>query len=312
MAYGRPTTSFGQRRALGMRYGQDPALLLEQQRMEQEYAAQPERARLAEQIRQNNLLDQRRQEALDAQGKAAMVGTVGNVAGMGLQAAKLGKDMGWWSSKYPTTTAPISPSVIGATSPTYGEGMSLSGTQYPVPVTQTPTLGAQLPQVDTSINPATVDVNATTGLGTGAAETASMFGGDTAGMLASDATAGMPYVTGQAVGDLTSTVASSSQPYSLYRTAADQAFKGGADWLSRGNSMQQQAGEQLNDWVVKPMAQETLAGAARSMRDSTVGTGSILNSEYSDATKHISDVLNPDQTVFDTLGKGISKIFGKG
>ena len=103
MAYGQPTTSFNQRRALGIRYGQDPALTLEQQRMEQEYIAQPARAANAQRIQEMNLLDQRRQEAIDRQGRASMINAGGNVVSMGMQAAKMGKDMGWWGNGKPVT-----------------------------------------------------------------------------------------------------------------------------------------------------------------------------------------------------------------
>lgn len=73
-------TSWGQRKALGRRYGTDPAQISEQQRIAQEYALQPERERLAfmraeSERQQRNLEDAQKQAEI-----AGMVGTAGNVA----------------------------------------------------------------------------------------------------------------------------------------------------------------------------------------------------------------------------------------
>lgn len=76
--------SFGTRKALGRRYGQDPALALELERLEKEYALMPSReARILERERlaqQQSQYDQNRKDA-----KAA--GITGTIANLGTTAA---------------------------------------------------------------------------------------------------------------------------------------------------------------------------------------------------------------------------------
>ena len=91
MAY----TSFGTRKALGRRYGIDPAILLEMERLQQQYALAPGReargmqaSQFAQSLAQNesqfnqNLAMQK--EANEQAGKSGMVGTLGNVATTGM------------------------------------------------------------------------------------------------------------------------------------------------------------------------------------------------------------------------------------
>lgn len=101
MAY----TSFGTRRALGRRYSIDPALLLELERLNQQYALAPgreARGMQAQQFQQSlaqnesqfnkNLAFQN--EQLKQQGKASMVGTVGNVLTTGALLRGMTKEKG--------------------------------------------------------------------------------------------------------------------------------------------------------------------------------------------------------------------------
>ena len=91
MAY----TSFKQRKALGRRYGTDPALLLEMERLQQQYALAPgreARGMQAAQFQQSMAFNQEqavlnrkeREEAADQAATSGMVGTASNVATTGL------------------------------------------------------------------------------------------------------------------------------------------------------------------------------------------------------------------------------------
>jgi len=76
MAY----TEYKTRKALGMRYSTDPALLLDQQRMEQEYGLMMPRAALAEQKRQADIQRQAQEDANKRSGMSGLVSTAGNLA----------------------------------------------------------------------------------------------------------------------------------------------------------------------------------------------------------------------------------------
>ena len=80
---GMGTVSWGQRKALrGIPYGTDPAYLLAQQQMQEEYNLMPERARLAEEKRQRKIQQDEAAKARDAQGRGALVSAGGNVLAM--------------------------------------------------------------------------------------------------------------------------------------------------------------------------------------------------------------------------------------
>lgn len=84
-------TSFGTRKALGRRYSVDPALILEQERLQNEYSLIPNREARATQERQFGqtmafnaeqaaLNRAERQDANEQSGTASMIGSVGNIA----------------------------------------------------------------------------------------------------------------------------------------------------------------------------------------------------------------------------------------
>ena len=80
---GMGTVSWGQRKALrGIPYGTDPAYLLAQQQMQEEYNLLPERARLAEEKRQRDKAQEEADKARQAQGRGALVSAGGNVLAM--------------------------------------------------------------------------------------------------------------------------------------------------------------------------------------------------------------------------------------
>lgn len=67
--------SFGQRRGLGRKYSIDPELIAEQQRIQEEYAAQPQRAALAENKRQFDKSAQLTEAQRASSERGAMIGT---------------------------------------------------------------------------------------------------------------------------------------------------------------------------------------------------------------------------------------------
>lgn len=166
-------TSWGQRRALGRRYSQDPALAMELERLEKEYALIPSReARLLERERlsqQQSQYDQNRQDAK----LSGITGTVANVGTTAAMMRAMTKAPGEpffvnpFAAKAPMasiTTPQVGQSanaVMGMNAPSYlAENASLAPGAY-------------------SINPATVDATsagisagADVGMGAGAAETA--------------------------------------------------------------------------------------------------------------------------------------------
>jgi hypothetical protein len=80
---GMGSVSWGQRKALrGIPYGTDPAYLLAQQQMQEEYNLMPERARLAEEKRQRDKAQEEADKARQAQGRGALVSAGGNVLAM--------------------------------------------------------------------------------------------------------------------------------------------------------------------------------------------------------------------------------------
>jgi len=112
-------TSFNQRKALGTRYSLDPAMLLEQQRLEQEYGMMLPRAQLAEQKRQFNERMDLEKNAQKQAGYQGMIGTAGNLGMLYMLGKSVG--MGVTQPLVPTTQA-ITNSLSGVT----GTGQGLS------------------------------------------------------------------------------------------------------------------------------------------------------------------------------------------
>ena len=75
-----PYTSFGTRKALGRRYGVDPALLLESERLAHEYALAPGREARALQASQFGQGLALQREQMEGAERGGMVGTAGNLA----------------------------------------------------------------------------------------------------------------------------------------------------------------------------------------------------------------------------------------
>ncbi len=129
-------TSWGTRRALGRRYAIDPALLLENERLQQEYAAMPGREARALQAGQFDRSMTFNQEQADlnrkSSEKAGITGTVGNVAttaalgyfmkGGGATPAVTPGVTGAYSTG--ATAVPAGTFQTGGTAPIFTEGMT--------------------------------------------------------------------------------------------------------------------------------------------------------------------------------------------
>jgi len=72
-------TSYNNRRALGMRYSRPPELVLDEERLAQEYAQLPSKRALAEQQRQFNIAQENQKNAQTKSGVSNLVGTAGNL-----------------------------------------------------------------------------------------------------------------------------------------------------------------------------------------------------------------------------------------
>lgn len=90
MAY----VSYKTKRALGAKYSRPPEIEMEEKRLEQQYAMIPQMAQIRESKRQANMAMLDRTRTREAQEKMAtqsgIMGTVGNVASLGMQAYKAG------------------------------------------------------------------------------------------------------------------------------------------------------------------------------------------------------------------------------
>jgi hypothetical protein len=173
MAY----TSYRQRRALGKRYGTDPALELEKERLRQEYAMVPARERLAF-AREESAANRRFQEdQLSAQETAGMIGTAGNVLGTAgyLRAITMPEGAPFFGET-------ISGLFGGGTAAT--SGMTAGGTTL---AGAAPTVGLTTGAVEGAVAPAVIDTAAGTAGAT--AGTAGVAG--TAGAMLAPAGAGM-------------------------------------------------------------------------------------------------------------------------
>ena len=95
-------TSYNNRRALGMRYSRPPELVLDEERMAQEYAMLPSKRALAEQQRQFNIAQENQKDAQQKAGVSSLVGTAGNLGSLYL----MGK-MGMFGGKSAAELAAI-------------------------------------------------------------------------------------------------------------------------------------------------------------------------------------------------------------
>ena len=146
-----PYTSFKTRKSLGRRYGTDPALLLEMERLQQQYALAPGREARGMQAAQfertqgfaeseAELNRKEREEAAEQAATSGMVGTVGNVLTTGamirgVTKAKGEPFFGDWSGKPPPIGEVSRTALEPGTSQWYSEtGATPPGTVTPATI----------------------------------------------------------------------------------------------------------------------------------------------------------------------------------
>jgi hypothetical protein len=271
---GMGTVSWGQRKALrGIPYGTDPAYLLAQQQMQEEYNLMPERARLAEEKRQRDKAQEEADKARQAQGRGALVSAGGNVLAMdALSGFKGMRTLGGYGVEgYNYLT--------GNTSLPYQAAQQIADTGGAI-ATQTPGLGM-------GIAPQAVD--ATTGLGgvgVGAGDAGSLAG-----------------VTAESLGG---TSIAGSVPAGASLGGAASAGMAAAPWAAAGYAAAKFGGAALERATGQG---ESNVGSqfARTVQDPLAGIGRPWLKEMgviedNPWVKNVMDVLNPIGFVEEEAG----------
>ena len=172
------------------------------------------------------------------------------------------------------------------------------------------------------------------GVGGGVGEVApvaSMLGSESAGLIPQTAAPVGDYLAGQVgklgtftnmigepaleagttLGGIASDVAT-GLGYAGYGTAARElgagAFNAGSHTLKQWGGASEQAGEQMDKFLVSPLREPTLEGAGQSMWQGIVGKGSPLDLQSTEAGRIISTVLDPVGSFLKGLGGWISKL----
>jgi hypothetical protein len=172
---GMGSVSWGQRKALrGIPYGTDPAYLLAQQQMQEEYNLMPERARLAEEKRQRDKAQEEADKNRKAQGMAGVMGAGTQILTADALRGFPGTRglVGMGKEAYNAAT--------GATSLPYLEAQQIADAGGLIPTSTlaaTPGVGIEPGMV--SVAPQAIDVS--TGLGGGMAGVEGGLAGETAG-----------------------------------------------------------------------------------------------------------------------------------
>lgn len=200
-------TSFGTRKALGKRYGQDPALLLEAERLRQEYGLMPGREARAMQASQFDKTmaenQSARDQSADTAAKAGMMTTGGNVI-MGAPMAYMG-----YKAMFPNapTISQALPMGMRESMPAFMGGPTAPTSAVPYSPGMTTPTGP----VVNSVNPATIDAttasiapSAASGSGGMTTANGAVMGSAEEGFAASGTGAGMsayaPPVAAGAIG----------------------------------------------------------------------------------------------------------------
>lgn len=280
MAY----VSYKTKRALGAKYSRPPEVELEEKRLEQRYAMMPEMAKIAEAKRQNNIAMMERSRAIDSQGKSSMIGTVGNVAGLGMQAYKAGL-----FSKVPAAIKAVSSVINPATSGITGVA---------------PTV---IPQ---ATNLAADGVGMLSGAADAGLNAAMDAGVDISGSIVPNA------VSGTSSGLLSgiSTVAGYAQPAALgmaAKSVVQPMFEEAGRTVKGFGGVSEYAGKGIDKFLAEPMEEATLEGATsemtRNVVDEVAGENNILNSWQG---KTLTDIFDPVGTGLDWLKKGLAAGIG--
>ena len=155
-------TSYNNRRALGMRYSRPPELVLDEERLAQEYAQLPSKRELAEQQRQFNLAQEQQKDAQKKAGVSNLVGTAGNLGMM----YYMGK-----SGMFGNTTA-VAPQVVNTAAPAAAQQttqllgqQTVQNASTAVPMTYGTQIATPVTQTAGTVVPATEGMAATGVLG---------------------------------------------------------------------------------------------------------------------------------------------------
>jgi hypothetical protein len=155
-------TSYNGRRALGMRYSRPPELVLDEERLAQEYAQLPSKRALAEQQRQFNLAQEQQKDAQKKAGVSNLVGTAGNLGMM----YYMGK-----SGMFGNTTA-VAPQVVNTAAPAAAQQttqllgqQTVQNASTAVPMTYGTQIATPVTQTAGTVVPATEGMAATGVLG---------------------------------------------------------------------------------------------------------------------------------------------------
>lgn len=155
-------TSYNNRRALGMRYSRPPELVLDEERLAQEYSMLPSKRALAEQQRQFNLAQEQQKDAQKKAGVSNLVGTAGNLGMM----YYMGK-----SGMFGNTTA-VAPQVVNTAAPAAAQQttqllgqQTVQNASTAVPMTYGTQIATPVTQTAGTVVPATEGMAATGVLG---------------------------------------------------------------------------------------------------------------------------------------------------
>jgi hypothetical protein len=270
-------TSFKTRKALGRRYGQDPALLLEAERLQQEYGLMPgreARAQQASQFQQGLAQNQAQFDTQQENAKSAgMVGTAANLATTGAmirgytmqkgepffgQTASNAWDKAWGNA--PAQSQPVAGYTAagagGGATAGYGAGWTGGTAEAPMSMLEQSGMSYAPQSIMTNsgtpyiVNPVTTDISA---VGLGAPATEAATGAEAAGMLSG----AMPYALGAGATYLGGKGMSAVTPEGTAVHRTGDFITGTMEWpvtaVTDPGKAINQAQQFVTDYVTKPI-----------------------------------------------------------
>lgn len=272
-------TSWGQRKALGKRYAVDPALLLEQERLQNEYNLAPSREARALQADQFNRqlafnAEQAEQNRSDA-AKSGMMGTVGGIAQNAaiLRAMTMEKGQPFFGGLFGGGTSAPAAGVTG----TYSTGAAVAPTATGIGG-NAPVFTGGMTQ---TVNPALMDTALTASEAGGAVGTAS--GATGTGMAGTTAGTGSGFSVGSVAG-----------PVAIIAGAlAAKNQWGGKDipWDEK-TTMQKATTAPGTAVALLPLA----------VGDKIFGGDSVFGKAYKEMARIEEQVMKPIEAVLDWIG----------
>jgi hypothetical protein len=296
MAY----VSYKTKRALGAKYSRPPEIEMEEKRLEQQYAMIPQMAQIRESKRQANMAMLDRTRTREAQEKMAtqsgIMGTVGNVASLGMQAYKAGlfdkaPSVAKTALSLPYSNTAINPAVSGIT------GMAQNG-QYVTPAINAAQEGVGMfgsaaeAGMDAAMEAGADITGSIVPNAVGEASTG-IFGG-----LSSAATAVAPYMQIHAARE-------------IGQNLAGGAFNEAGRTMKSWGGVNAQAGEAMQSFLGEPVrTSANLEDVPEKIIDNVLPEGSNLSTENNWQLKTITDIFNPVGTGLEWLKKGLASGIG--